>query len=82
MDAGSVVKTGASIGAYAVVGRHCHIEERVVVERSIVWANTRVCQDAVVRRSILGRHCHVGRSATVEDVVLGDKSVVTDFSRL
>ena len=82
VDAGSVVKTGASIGAYAVVGRHCHIEEHVVLERSIIWANTRVCQDAVVRRSILGRHCHVGRSATVDDVVLGDKSVVTDFSRL
>jgi NDP-sugar pyrophosphorylase family protein len=82
VDAGSVVKTGASLGAYAVVGRHCHIEEHVVVDRSIIWANTRVCQDAVVRRSILGRHCHVGRSATVDDVVLGDKSVVTDFSRL
>jgi acetyltransferase-like isoleucine patch superfamily enzyme len=37
----------------------------------------------MVRRAILGRHCHVGRSAIVEDgVVLGDKSVVTDFSRL
>jgi mannose-1-phosphate guanylyltransferase len=82
VDAGSVVKTGASIGAYAVVGRNCYVEEHVVVERSIIWANTRVCQDAVVRRSILGRHCHVGRSATVDDVVLGDKSVVTDFSRL
>jgi mannose-1-phosphate guanylyltransferase len=82
VDAGSVVKTGAEIGAYAVVGRHCHIEEHVVVDRSVIWANTRVCQDAVVRRSILGRHCHVGRSAMVDDVVLGDKSVVTDFSRL
>ena len=36
-----------------------------------------------VRRSILGRHCHIGRNATVDDgVVLGDKSVVTDYSRL
>ena len=83
VDAGAVVKTGARIGAYSVVGRQCHIEEHVVVERSIIWANTRVCQEAIVRRSILGRHCHVGRSATVEDgVILGDKSVVTDFSRL
>ena len=33
-------------------------------------------------RSILGRQCHIGRSATLDDgVVLGDKSVVTDFSR-
>jgi acetyltransferase-like isoleucine patch superfamily enzyme len=36
-----------------------------------------------VKNSILGRHCHIGRNATIEDgVVLGDKSVVTDYSRL
>jgi NDP-sugar pyrophosphorylase family protein len=80
---GAVIKTGARIGAYSVVGRHCHVEERAVVERSILWANTRICQDAAVRRSILGRQCHIGRNATIADgVVLGDKSVVTDFSRL
>jgi len=77
------VKTGARIGAYSVIGRQCHIEEHAVVERSIIWANTRISQEAVVRRSILGRHCHIGRSATVDDdVVLGDKSLVTDYSRL
>ena len=54
-----------------------------VIDRSIIWANTRVSQEAVVRRSILGRHCHIGRNASVEDnVVLGDKSMVTDYSRL
>jgi NDP-sugar pyrophosphorylase family protein len=83
VDEGAVVKSGARIGPYSVVGRQCHIEEHAVVERSIVWANTRVSQEAVVRRAILGRQCHVGRSALVEDgAVLGDKSVVTDYSRL
>jgi NDP-sugar pyrophosphorylase family protein len=83
VDEGSVVKSGARIGPYSVVGRQCHIEEHAVVERSIVWANTRVSQEAIVRRAILGRQCHVGRSALVDDgAVLGDKSVVTDYSRL
>jgi NDP-sugar pyrophosphorylase family protein len=83
VDEGAVVKSGARIGPYSVVGRQCHIEEHAVVERSIVWANTRVSQEAVVRRAILGRQCHVGRSALVDDgTVLGDKSVVTDYSRL
>ena len=78
-----MVKAGARIGSYSVIGRQCHIEEHAVVERSIIWANTRISQEAVVRRSIVGRHCHIGRNATVEeDVVLGDKSVVTDYSRL
>jgi NDP-sugar pyrophosphorylase family protein len=83
VDEGAVVKAGARIGAYSVIGRQVHVEEHASIEGSIVWANTRVGQEAVVRRSILGRQCHVGRSATVEDgVVLGDKSVVTDYSRL
>ena len=83
VDEGSVVKTGARIGPYSVVGRQCHIEEHAVVEESIIWANTRVSQEAVVRRAILGRQCHIGRSATLDHgALLGDKSVVTDFSRL
>ena len=83
VDAGTVVKAGARIGPYAVIGRQCHLEEQAVVDHAIVWANSRISQEAVVRRSILGRHCHVGRSAIVQDgAVLGDKSVLTDYSRL
>jgi NDP-sugar pyrophosphorylase family protein len=83
IDEATVVKSGARIGPYAVIGRNCHIEEQAVVERAIVWANCRISQEAVVRRSILGRQCHVGRSASAADgVILGDKSVVTDYSRL
>ena len=83
VDEGVVLKTGARVGPYSVIGRHCHLEEHAAVEGAIVWANTRISQEAVVRHSILGRHCHIGRSATLDhDVVLGDKSSVTDFSRL
>jgi len=83
IDEGVVVKAGARIGPYSVIGKQCHIEEHATIEHSIVWANTRISQEAIVRRSILARHCHIGRSALVEDgVVLGDKSVVTDYSRL
>jgi NDP-sugar pyrophosphorylase family protein len=83
IDEGVVVKAGARIGPYSVVGRQCHVEEHAIVDHAIVWANCRISQEAIVRRSIVGRHCHIGRSAMVEDgVVLGDKSVVTDYSRL
>jgi NDP-sugar pyrophosphorylase family protein len=83
IDEGVVVKAGAHVGPYSVIGRQCHIEEHAIVDRAIVWANCRISQEAIVRRSIIGRHCHIGRSAMVEDgVVLGDKSVVTDYSRL
>ena len=83
IDEGAVVKAGARIGPYSVIGKQCHIEEHATIERSILWSGTRVCQEATVRDAILGRHCHIGRNAAVKDgVVLGDKSVLTDFSRL
>ena len=83
VDSGTIVKAGARVGPYTVVGRQCHVDERATIDHAIVWANTRISEDAVVRRSILGRHCHVGRSAVVQHgVVLGDKSVITDYSRL
>src|SRR5689334_9888098 len=53
VDDGAVVKAGARLGPYTVVGRQCHIEEQAVLERAILWANCRVSQEAVVRRSIL-----------------------------
>src|SRR5262245_19122626 len=83
VDEGAVVKAGARIGRYSVIGRQCYVEENAVIDGAILWANTRVCQEAVVRRSILGRQCHIGRNSLVDEgVVLGDKSVVTDFSRI
>ncbi len=83
IDEGTVVKAGARIGAYSVIGRQCHIEEHATIDDSIIWSGARIGQEAVVRRSILGRQCHIGRNAVVEDgVVLGDKSVVTEYSRL
>jgi mannose-1-phosphate guanylyltransferase len=83
VDEGAVVKAGARIAPYSVIGRQCHIEEDAQVDGSIVWANTRICRDSVVRQSILGRHCHVGRNSILDGgIVLGDKSVVTDYSRL
>jgi NDP-sugar pyrophosphorylase family protein len=83
IDAGVIVKAGAQVGPYTVLGRRCLIEEDARVEASIVWANCRLGRDAVVRQSILGRHCHVGRNSVLEaGVILGDKSAVTDYSRL
>jgi NDP-sugar pyrophosphorylase family protein len=83
VDEGTVVKPGARIGPYTVIGRQCQIEEDAVVDGSIIWSGSRVSRDATVRHSILGRHCHVGRNATLDDgVVLGDKSAITDYSRI
>src|SRR5712671_2384281 len=40
IDGGTVVKAGARIGPYAIIGRQCHVEERASIEDAIVWANS------------------------------------------
>lgn len=83
VDSGAVVRPGAHIGPYAVIGRECQIEEEARISGSIIWAATRIGRDAEVTGAILGRRCHVGRNATIrEGAVLGDKTAVTDYSRL
>jgi len=82
IDDGAVIKSGARVGPYCVIGRHVHIEEGARVDDAIVWANSWIGRDAEVTGAILGRNCHVGRSAVIRpDAILGDKTVVTDFSR-
>ena len=83
IDEGAVVKSGSRVMPYSVIGRQTHVDEAAVVESSIVWPNGWIGREAIVRGSILGRNCHVGRNAALETpVVLGDKTVITDYSRL
>lgn len=81
VDPTCTVKAGAQI-INSVVGRNCYIEERVRIENSVVRGSSRVGTGAVVRDSVLGKGCHIGRAAIVSSgTVLGDKSVLTDYSQ-
>ena len=83
IGAGTVVKAGAEIRPYAVIGKNSRIEEGAVVENSVLWSNVRVGAEARVQGALVGRNTHIGRNAQVHGgVVLGDKSVVTDYSRM
>lgn len=83
IDEGALVRSGARVGPYSVIGRQAQLHEDAVVERAIVWPNCRVDREAVVRDAILGRHCHIGRSVVVNhDAVLGDKTTLTDYTRV
>jgi NDP-sugar pyrophosphorylase family protein len=82
IDAGAQVKTGATIGPYAVVGRGSIVEESAELRHTIVWPNARIGQSAVLDGPILGRACHVGRNVAITgQAVLGDKTVLTDYTR-
>ncbi len=83
VGAGTTVKPGARIEPFAVVGNNCRIEEGATVADSVLWSNVRVGEEARVHGALVGRNTHIGRHALVDrGVVLGDKSVVADFSRL
>ena len=83
LDEGVVVKQGARLGPHAVIGRQVQIDEQAQIRDSVLWAHTIVGVEAAVDGALVGRNCHIGRNTVVSDGrMLGDRSTVTDFSRL
>lgn len=83
VDSGAHIKAGAVIGPYAVIGRGVVVEEEANVSGSIIWPNTRIAQHAEVDGAIAARNCLVGRYVSLHaPVVLGDKTVLTDYTRI
>jgi mannose-1-phosphate guanylyltransferase len=81
IDESATIKSGARIGPYSVIGKHCHVEENAEIDGAIIWPNGWIGAESKLSDCILGRHCHVGRSVTVgNETVLGDKSVLTDYT--
>jgi NDP-sugar pyrophosphorylase family protein len=82
IDEGVLVKAGARVGPYSVIGRQTQIDEDAVVDGAIIWPNSRVSSHAVVRDALVGRNCHLGRNVAVNGgAVLGDKTSLTDYTR-
>jgi NDP-sugar pyrophosphorylase family protein len=82
IDEGAIVKAGARIGPYSVIGRQTQVDEDATVDGAIVWPNCRIGSQAQVRDALIGRNCHVGRNVTVgPGAVLGDKTSLTDYTR-
>ena len=66
-----------------MIGRRPTSRKGATVDGAIIWPNGWIGPDALVTGSILGRNCHVGRNAIIESpAVLGDKTVITDYSKL
>ena len=67
----------------SVIGNNCKIDEGAHIVDSVIWAGNAVDADARISGSLIGKGCYIGRSAKLRPgVVLGDKTVVTDFSSL
>lgn len=82
IDTDVTIRSGVRI-ENSVIGRNCKIEEGARIVDSVIWAGNTIDSGAVVEGAILGKGCYVGRSVTLRPgVVLGDKTVTTDFSQL
>jgi NDP-sugar pyrophosphorylase family protein len=77
-----VIKPNARI-INSVLGTGVHVDERAVIENSVIWSHTRVLATAQINGAIIARSCHIGRNATVRPgAVLGDKASLPDYSKL
>ena len=66
-----------------MIGRNCKIDEGAHIIDSVVWSGNTIDGHARVIGSLVGKGCYIGPSATLRPgAVLGDKTVVTDFSQL
>lgn len=83
LGAGCVVEDGARVGAESVLGSGCRVGHNGVVERAIVWRDTVLDRDAVVRDAVLGEGCHIGEHAEVgSGGILGNRSTLSAHSRV
>jgi NDP-sugar pyrophosphorylase family protein len=77
-----VIKPNVDI-VNSVLGPGVHVEEKARIENSVIWSHTRVASFASVNGAVVARSCHIGRNAVVrEGSVLGDKTSITDYSRV
>jgi NDP-sugar pyrophosphorylase family protein len=82
LDGGCVIKPGVVI-ENSVVGEDCRVEEGALIKDSVIWSGTRIRAHARLERAIVGRQCHIGEGARLRPgTVLGDKTIVTDYSVL
>ncbi len=82
LAADCIIKPNARI-TNSVIGKGVQIEERAVIENSVIHSHTRIAGGSQVRRSIIGRSCYVGKNCVVgEGSVLGDKTSLTDYTQV
>jgi mannose-1-phosphate guanylyltransferase len=82
VGAGCRLAAGARVGPDVTLVGDVRIGEGATVRDSVVWAGVEIGAGARVEGALLGRGVRVGRNAAVAPgAVLGEGTVVSDFSR-
>lgn len=73
MIAGSCkIGPGVRIIGPAVIGSGCEILADAVIEESVIWQDTRIGEQVILRESIVADHCCLNAGSVIEGSVLGD----------
>jgi mannose-1-phosphate guanylyltransferase/phosphomannomutase len=71
------VKGGVVIHGPAVIRDYTIIDNRVQIERSVIWRNCYVGESVEVRGAVVSRQCNLkAKSVLFEGVIIGDHSLV------
>jgi len=64
-----------------VVGPGTVVEEITYIENSVIWGNSRISARSHISSSLIGESCHIGRNVSLNNAILGNETVVADYSR-
>jgi NDP-sugar pyrophosphorylase family protein len=78
---GCEVAAGARLGPSATLVAEVRVEPGARIRESVLWRGVSVGRDGEVERSLVGLGAEIGRSTVLHDSVLGEGSIISDFSR-
>ncbi|CFX85580.1 Nucleotide-diphospho-sugar transferases [Syntrophomonas zehnderi OL-4] len=82
---GNGVRVGNNVTfkGQVVIGSGCHIEDNVFLENTVVWNDTRVGENTVIKEAVVGSLCRIGRGSYLSSGAtiasrsrLGDGSII------
>jgi len=77
-----IIKSGVKI-IYSVICNGVHLEEKAVVENSVIWPHARIGTATAISGAFIGRGCQIGNNVVVsEGSVLGDKTVLAHYTQV
>ena len=76
------VGSDAHIGPYTVLGSRCRVGAGARVSGAIIWSDVHVGEHADVRDAFVGRSCRIGANVTLGKGILGDRTELSEYTRL
>ncbi|MFC2045461.1 sugar phosphate nucleotidyltransferase [Chloroflexota bacterium] len=78
-----IIAKDAEITGPTVIGSRCKIAGGAVIESAVLWHDSQVGEESVLRNCVVGSHCRIEQYCHVpEDCILGDNATMASGTRL